>query len=205
MSPSAPSISTLHTEVLEGWKEAMNLARRLPSTERAAFARIISARAEGLAALESTMPGDTSLAAQTQTFVQGIAKDKQTALPMLVGLGGAILGLLGLPALLLAFQLGAGSAAALFAVAMAGGGALVILRGAHFGYQGAVKALEERRARSAPVREVLDRIGVSEARLFQAFSRPVPDPPLTVDDLKMSLGGGALIGVFLAGVYSFIS
>lgn len=200
MTPTAESISALHTEVLEGWKEAINLARRLPSTERASFARIISARAEGLAALESTMPGDTSQAAQTQTFVQGIAKDKQTFWPTLVGAGGALLGLIGLPAVVLAFQAGAGFAGTLFAVAAAGG-ALFILRSAQAGYQGAVTALEERRARGAPVLEVLGRIRPSEDKLFAAFSRPVPNPPVTLDDLKMWFGGGTIVGAFLAGVF----
>lgn len=200
MTPTAQSISALHTEVLEGWKEAINLARRLPSTERASFARVISARAEGLAALESTMRGDTSQAAQTQTFVQGIAKDKQTLWPTLVGTGGALLGLIGLSAVVIAFQAGAVLAGTAIAF-MAAGGALLILRIVQAGYQGAVTALEERRARGAPVVQVLGRIGPSEAKLFAAFSQPVPNPPLTIDDLKMWFRGGSIVGAFLAGVF----
>ncbi|MHA6525498.1 hypothetical protein [Tessaracoccus sp. G1721] len=204
MSPTAQSTSALHTEVLEGWKQAINLARGLPSTERAAFARIISARAEGLAALESTMPGDTSPAAETHTFVQGIAKDKQTAIPTLVGVGGAILGLIGTPAVVLAFQAGAGFVGALFTVAAAGG-ALFIIRGVQAGYQGTVTALEERSTRGAPVRDVLNRIAASETKLFKAFGRPVPNPPLTMEDLKMWFGGGTLLGAFLAGAFWMFS
>ncbi|MEU4603509.1 hypothetical protein AB0F43_11070 [Kribbella sp. NPDC023972] len=198
-----------HAEVVNAWREILNLASTLDLADRIVIAVKLKARAEALATYEGLARGAEDLAGDARTFAAAVRMQNPLAKVFVaVGLASAMLGFFGLwsfsvlrSTLVSDAGMAQTSAALIGVLTVASGGVVFgVVRGAVVAAQTAVEVVENVKH---PSTVLLREVRPAEERLFAIFDQEVPEPPISAGPLIALAAAGVVTGAVsatLAGV-----